>query len=229
MAPLITCVVAVYNGDPYLADALDSILAQSYRPIDVLAVDDGSTDGTPDVLARYQGVRVLRQPNAGPAAARNRALEHARGEFVAFLDADDLWHPDKLAIQMARFDARPELGMSVTMVQNFWAPELREEEARFRDHRLARPAAGYSTVALLARRTVFDTVGPFDTSWQHVHDTEWFVRAGDAGIVVELVPDVLVSRRLHARSRSRLGAAASRDEYLRLMQRRVKRTASRSG
>jgi glycosyltransferase involved in cell wall biosynthesis len=222
--PLITCIVAVFNGESYLAEALDSMLAQTHPSLDVLVVDDGSTDGTPAVIDRYgDAVRRMWKPNGGPASARNLALRHLRGEFVAFLDADDLWHPEKLARQMARFEARPELEMSLTLVQNFWVPELEDEAERFRDHRLAKPASGYSTVALLARRTVFDRVGRFNEEWRHVHDTEWFLRASDTGVVVELLPEVLVSRRLHPHSRSRLGGAVSREEYLRLVKDRVSR------
>ena len=101
-APLISCVVPVFNGERYLGEALDSILAQTYRPLELLVVDDGSTDGAAALVTRYRDqTRPLFQPNAGQAAARNLGLSVARGEFVAFLDADDLWHPEKLARQMA--------------------------------------------------------------------------------------------------------------------------------
>ena len=217
-SPLVSCIVPVFNGEAYLDEALRSILAQTYRPLEVLAVDDGSTDGTAALIARYgDEVRSFRQPNAGPAAARNRGLGEARGDLVAFLDADDLWHPEKLARQVARFRARPELDLSVTCIQNFWVLELREEAERLRGHRLAEPAPGYVAPTMLARRGLFRTVGLFDESWRHVHDTEWFVRAGDHGVVTELLKDVLVYRRLHPNSRSRRLAAASRDEYLRLV------------
>jgi glycosyltransferase involved in cell wall biosynthesis len=226
-SPLVSCIVAVFNGERYLAEALRSILAQTYRPLEVLVVDDGSTDGTPAVIDGFgDQVRMLRQPNAGPAAARNRGLAAARGGLVAFLDADDLWHPDKLTRQMARFGARPELDVSLTHIQNFWVPELREEEERCRGHRVAQPAPGYLTAAMVARRRVFERVGRFEESWHHVHDTEWFARARELNAVLEMLPQVLVYRRLHADNRSRRLARASRDEYLQLMRARV---ASRRG
>lgn len=131
--PLISCIVPVFNGERYLWEALESIFAQTYRPIEVLVVDDGSTDGTGAVAASYGSrLRYLWQPNAGPAAARNRGLEAARGEFVAFLDADDLWHPEKLARQMARFAARPGLDGSVAHVQMQWEAEVACEGERCR-------------------------------------------------------------------------------------------------
>ena len=95
---MISCIVPVYNGERYLAETLQSILGQRVGPLEVIVVDDGSTDGTAGVARRFgSAIRVLHQTNAGPAAARNLGLSEARGDFVAFLDADDLWKPDKLA------------------------------------------------------------------------------------------------------------------------------------
>src|SRR5688572_23408840 len=102
--PLITCIIAVYNGERYLGEALDSILGQTYQPLRVVVADDGSTDKTAEVAAHY-GARIiyLHQSNQGYAASKNLGLNAAQGDFVAFLDADDLWHPEKLERQMARF------------------------------------------------------------------------------------------------------------------------------
>src|SRR5262249_24441491 len=157
-----------------------------------------------------------RQPNAGPAAARNRGLAEARADLVAFLDADDLWHPDKLVRQAARFESRPELEVCLTRIQHFWSPEMRAEEERCRGLRLSRPAPGYLTAALRARGSVFARIGHLEESWRHVHDTEWFTRLRDQDVVLEMLPEALVYRRLHPENRSRLLADASRDEYLRL-------------
>lgn len=197
--PLISCIVPVYNGERYLSEALDSILGQTYRPLEIVVVDDGSTDETAAVVARYgERVRYLRQPNAGAPAARNRGLSATRAQFVAFLDADDRWHPKKLAWQMARFRARPELDLSVTGGQNFWMPEVVEQDERSRDPRHTEPWPGYlSTVTLLARRRAFDVVGPFNTALRLWDDREWFIRAVEAGMVKELLEQVLVYRRLH--------------------------------
>jgi glycosyltransferase involved in cell wall biosynthesis len=232
--PLISGIVPAFNGERYLRETLDSMLAQTHRPLEIIVVDDGSTDGTPDVAASYgDKVRYLRQDNAGPATARNRGLNAARGEFVAFLDADDLWHPEKSARQMAHFAARPELGLCITHVQNFWIPELAAEAERYRDHPLSRPVPGYLTQTLLARRSVFETVGQFDPGLHHAEKTDWFLRALGQGAVLELLPDVLVYRRLHETNVSRSLGAASRDEYLRLLKasldrRRLNEAAPRS-
>lgn len=214
----ISCIVPVFNGQRYLGETLDSILAQTYRPFDVIVADDGSTDGTAAIVARYgDQVRYLLQPNSGPAAARNLGLSAARGEFAAFLAADDLWHPEKLVRQMARFQARPELDLCVTHIQNFWVPELAEEAKRFRDHRLAKPMPGYTCVTLLARRILYETVGQFDSTLQHGSDLDWFLRAVEHGATMELLPDVLVYRRLHQSNRSRRLASNSRDAFLQIL------------
>jgi glycosyltransferase involved in cell wall biosynthesis len=215
---LISCIVPVFNGERYLRETLDSMLAQTYQPIEIIVVDDGSTDGTAHVLASY-GNRVcsLRQDNAGTAAARNMGLNAMQGEFVAFQDADDLWHPEKLSRQMARFDARPELDLCVTHVQNFWVPELAEEAERYRNHRLSQAVPGYLAQTLLARRSVFETIGQFNPSLRHAEKTDWFSRALERGAVLEVLPEVLVYRRLHQTNVSRTQGSASRDEYLKLV------------
>ena len=233
-APLISCIVPVFNGERYLREALDSILAQTYRPLEVVVVDDGSTDGTAAVVASYgEQIRYLSQPNAGPAAARNLGLQAAIGEFIAFLDADDLWHPEKLARQMARFAARPKLALCVTHARNFWIPELSEEAARYRGHpRLAEALPGYLTSTLLARRTLFDTPGQFNAALRLGEDTDWFLRAAERGVVMELVSEVLVYRRLHQTTLSwRLVSVNSheRDDLVQVLKASLDRRRRQSG
>src|SRR5215471_2204625 len=120
-ADLISCIIPAYNAERYLREAIDSVLAQTYRPIEVLVVDDGSTDQTGEIVESY-GARVhyLRQTNAGPAAARNCGFIEARGDFVAFCDADDVWHTEKLERQWMHLHQRGELGYCVTHCKNFW-------------------------------------------------------------------------------------------------------------
>jgi glycosyltransferase involved in cell wall biosynthesis len=172
-------------------------------------------------------LRSLRQANTGPAAARNHGVREARGEFIAFIDADDLWHPEKLARQMARFDARPELEVCVTRACNFWIPELREEEARLRGHRITRPMPAYLSSTLLVRRKVFDTVGEFDAKLCFGDSLDWFLRAAERGVVIEEIPDVLYERRIHRNNRSRRMASASRNEFLRLVKTHLDRQRGR--
>lgn len=160
--------------------------------------DDGSTDGTAAVAARSgAAIRYLLQSNSGAAAARNLGLTAARGEYVAFLDADDLWHPDKLARQLKSFQDRPEIDLCLTHLQNFWIPELESERQRFRGHRLTEVLPGYITGTLMARRDFFERIGGFDPTFRLGDGTDWFLRAAEYGAKIELLPDVLLYRRIH--------------------------------
>lgn len=223
-APLVSCIVPVFNGERFLGEALDSILGQTYRPLELIAVDDGSTDGTPEVLAGYADrLKCIRQENAGGAKARNRGLDEARGDFVAFLDADDLWHPDKLTLQLARLNNRPDLDVCLTHIQNFWMPELAREEEAYRNHRRGQALPGYSPVTMLARRSVFERVGRFDERLMQGSSLDWFLRAFELGTVVEVLPDVLVYRRLHSSNLSRVRHSNSIDEHLQVVRALVRR------
>jgi glycosyltransferase involved in cell wall biosynthesis len=216
--PLISCIIPVYNGEHYLREAIDSILAQLYRPLEIIVADDGSTDGTHAVIATYSNqVRYLSQPNRGPAAARNLGLRAALGDFVAFLDADDLWHSEKLARQMAQLQKRPEVDLCFAGYRNFWMPDLAEEEGRFRDHPLSRPQGGWCIGTLLARRAAFEKFGHFD---EHAHEFEnmiWFLSAAGEGAVIELLPDVLMDRRLHPNNITRTKKAEIANSFFNLL------------
>ncbi len=198
MRASISCIVPVYNGARFLAEALDSILAQTLPPSEIIVVDDGSTDATAEVANAYtQHVTYHRQANAGPASARNRGIGLATGDFMSFLDADDLWHADKLERQMLALESKPAAGICITYLQNFWAEELAHERDRMRDHAFAKPMPGYVCQCLLARRSVFDAVGRFDEAKRLGEDQDWYLRAERAGIEREIVPEALVYRRIH--------------------------------
>src|SRR5262245_10450327 len=158
----ISVVIAVYNGEAMIGDAVASVLAQTLPPAEVIVVDDGSSDGTPAVVDRIAAgeprVRRLRQdPNQGQAAALNRGVAEARGAYLAFLDADDVWRPDKLARQAALLDARPELEVvyGLTMQRRIHpAPRPGAEAPTAASDVPAVPA--YLPGAMLIRRAAFD-------------------------------------------------------------------------
>jgi glycosyltransferase involved in cell wall biosynthesis len=216
--PLVSCIVPTYNGEAFLAEALDSILEQTFQSFEIIVADDGSSDATLAVAARSAPrVRIVAQRNSGPAAARNLGLRVASAPFVAFLDQDDRWHRGKLARQMSRFDARPELDLSVAHVRRFWTADLRAQEERWRGHRAANALPGYITGTFLARRRAFDMVGPFDHAVRFADSMEWFLRARAQGIVSELLPDVLLWHRMHGDNLSQAEADSSRAEFLRVI------------
>lgn len=223
--PLVSCIVPVWNGERYVVEALESVLRQTYRPLEVVVVDDGSTDGTREVIAAFGArVRCVDQPHAGLAAARNRGLDAARGELIAFLDADDLWLPEKIARQVERLGTRIEADVSVTHIQNFWAEGHGEP-----DHHLAgsslEPMPGYCSPAMLARREVFSRVGPYDPELSTAACRDWFIRARECRVVFDVLAEVLVRRRLHSANMSRLPRKL--DDYPRLVKRHLDRRRGR--
>ncbi|HEU4391938.1 MAG TPA: glycosyltransferase family A protein, partial [Blastocatellia bacterium] len=111
--PQVTVVIPAYNAAKYLIESVDSVLAQSFRDFEVIVVDDGSTDETPEILKSYRSeIRCIRTDNRGPSSARNLAIRESRGELIAFQDADDVWHPEKLSRQVALLEEHPELGVA---------------------------------------------------------------------------------------------------------------------
>jgi glycosyltransferase involved in cell wall biosynthesis len=223
----VTCVLPVHNGARFLAEALDSVLDQEGVPgLGVVVVDDGSTDSTPEILEGYAGrIRVIRQDNAGVAAARNRGLAEVSTEFVAFQDADDVWLPGKLRKQLDCFEENPALDLCVGLVQNFWMDEVAHERALFEGTEFAAPVAAYGPPLLVARASAFERVGLFDPDLEVGEDNDWFLRAREAGLVEHVVPELLLRRRRHRGSLTR-SDPASRDALLRNMKASLDRRRS---
>jgi len=222
---VVSCIVPVFNCERFLGAALESVLAQTHDAIEVIVVDDGSTDGSAAV-ARSCGsaVRYVYQANAGHAAARNRGLELARGGFAAFLDADDLWQREKLERQLRRFSERPELDLCFTWLRNFVDGASPESSSGNLED-----VPGYSAVTLLARRSIFERIGAFDTSLRHGNDRDWLLRAAEEGATIEMLPEVLVYRRLHGENQSLRMSDSSRAEYLRIVKASLERRRACAG
>ncbi len=195
---LVSVVIPVFNGERFLDATLASVFAQDYRPIEVIVVDDGSTDGTRAVLERWPEVIAIHQENAGCGAARNAGIARARGELIALQDADDLWVPDKLTRQIAHLEAHPEHGIVAALVQSFLEPGC-ERPTWLTERQLAEPRPG-GIGNLVIRREVMARLGPLDAAIDT--DADLSIRAHELGIGVGFVDAVLLHRRVHANNLS---------------------------
>jgi glycosyltransferase involved in cell wall biosynthesis len=182
--PRVSVIIPVYNGAKHLDDSISSVLNQHYENWECIIVDDGSTDGSASVIQKYKPVIYLHQENTGVAAARNLGIEKSSGEYLAFLDADDIWDPGKLALQIRYMEANRDIGYSFTKHSLFLDEGMKEYPSWVRTHRREQEMTAYIPSALVARRFVFETVGNFDINYQIGEDSDWFMRARDAGALI---------------------------------------------
>ncbi len=221
---LVSVIIPVYNGAQFLAEAIESVRAQTIRPLEIIVVDDGSEDDSAAVARGFAGARCLRQPHEGAAAARNRGAADARGEFLAFLDADDLWTPDKLQRQMALMKERPELDVVFGGVEQFRDPGL-DDKTRFKNMDVG--MKGMHVGAMLIRRAAFNRVGPFRTRFSAGEFIDWWARAMENGLQSAAPPEKVLGRRLHANNLMRREQDAAGD-YLRILRASLRRRRGES-
>jgi glycosyltransferase involved in cell wall biosynthesis len=222
--PLISTVIPVCNGERFLTEAVESAFRQTPAPFELIVVDDGSTDGTAGVCRSLgERVRYVSQENAGPSTARNRGLEMARGDFIAFLDADDLWPAEKFEIQLARFRSEPSLDVVFGYSRPF--ADLRDGVAgrRFDDE----PRFMYQLGSGLFRRKAFERAGVFDPALRFSEDVDWFLRAREAGVPMVVLQEVTVLYRQHGGNMTR--GRSTRDlGFVRVLQRSLERRRERN-
>jgi glycosyltransferase involved in cell wall biosynthesis len=189
-------ILIVRNGERFIAEALDSVRAQTLAPAEVLVIDGHSVDGTVAIARRYDGVTVIAQSGTGIANAYNDGIARSRSGLLAFVSHDDRWMPDKLERQVAAMTAQRDVLLSFTHVQHVLA-EGASPPPGFRPGLLERPVPGFIMETLMARRDVFDRVGLFDPSFAVGEDTDWFARARDARVPTVVLPETLVVKRVH--------------------------------
>ena len=194
--PKLSVVIPVHNGSPFLADAVASILAQECGSPEIIVVDDGSVDAIEEAVADLPvAVRLLRQANAGPAAARNRGIRDASGEVIGFLDVDDLWPRGKLRAALAAFAADPTLDVVTGPAQ------LVSAEGDYVDS--AEGSFPHYIGAALFRRSTFARIGAFDERLRFAEDTDWFARAGDDAVNIARLNRIMLLVRRHRSNMTR--------------------------
>ncbi|WP_332811705.1 glycosyltransferase family 2 protein [Sphingomonas sp.] len=208
----ISLIIPCYNAELYISEAVASALSQSRAPDEIIVIDDGSTDASATIVEamRVPQLRLVRRAHQGDPAGRNFALEIARGGLIAFLDADDLWPADSLALRLEALNAHPEKDYCYGAVDQFPSPDL-DPSRRIAD---APPVTGRMLGASLFRRSVFDRLGGFDPSINFGYVMEWLARAQQAGIAGIGIDRLVLRRRIH-NSNSVYDEAALRAHYLR--------------
>jgi glycosyltransferase involved in cell wall biosynthesis len=196
----VTVVIPVYDGERFLAEAIDSTLAQDHDDLELIVVDDGSTDRSAEIAESYERVRCIRQRNAGPAAARNTAIVQSTGDLVTFLDADDAMMPGRLTRQVEYLRDHTEAGAVAGRQEIVLEPGATEpwwalEPSPWVKH--VPIAEMMYTLSMMVRRPVFDEVGLFDPEFRLAEDLDWLFRLIESGIELAVLEDVLIKRRVH--------------------------------
>jgi glycosyltransferase involved in cell wall biosynthesis len=199
--PLISVIVTVSDGERHVSSALHSIIRQNYYPFEIIVIDGQSVDDTAAIAKSFRSVRYIYQTGSGLANGRNTGLEAAQGKFIAFLDSDDLWMPDKLHVQIDYLLRNPEIQYVNAWVQLFVDPGY-SLRARYTKKFLEKVHIGRTPGTLVARKSAFDLVGQFSPDFSIACDAEWFVRANACGIPMFIIPKVMLCKRIHNKNLS---------------------------
>lgn len=218
MSPKISSIISVYNGENYLAEAIQSALDQDYPHTEIIVVNDGSTDNTSRIIDSF-GSRVIGiyQENQGLGAARNAGVSKASGDYLAFLDHDDLWAPHKLSCQLQLIQSSALDPLVFSMAKQFVCDRLSstdKEKLKLTQEILP----GYSGSALLISQYRFKQVGNFLEEKQVGEFIEWYSRALDKKIPVVMAEEILLYRRIHLHNMGRERSIYSRTGYLKVLQ-----------
>ena len=227
MGPLVTVVIPVFNGEKFLREAVQSVLTQKYSPLEIIIVDDGSTDGTATVARSLpETVRYLHQTNKGPAAARNRGIEHAQGSLIAFADADDLWPSDKLELQLPYLIRDPAIEIVMGRIQQVLLSG--SVNGQTQGDEFGDPAFSVNLGGAVIRKSVFERVGSFDETMRYSEDVDWFMRAREGGAAIITIDAVSLFYRQHDQNMTR-GKSTSELNVLKALKRSLDRRRDSSG
>jgi glycosyltransferase involved in cell wall biosynthesis len=206
--PGVSVALGTYNGERFLQEQLDSLAGQRVRPVELVACDDDSSDETMEILERFAEnapfpVRIFRnESNVGFTANLIGAAERCQGPLIAFCDQDDVWHHEKLARQVAYLDAHPDIGAVMTRQEPFFEDDILAPPSWLKRDKVYGDLGGVLQLSALIRREAFALVGGFAESRGGADDLDWFLRARRKEIGIEMLPDILVRRRIHARNAS---------------------------
>lgn len=193
-APLVSVVVASYNGERFVGEALESVFVQDFRSFEVVFVDDGSTDGTGEIAQSFP-VRYVHQTNRGLSAARNSGVASARAALITFLDDDDVFPPGRLRLQARYLLEHPQTGC--VLGRQEWILEEGQEPPPMKRDPIFGDVGGIPMASMMVRRSVLDDLGGFDTSFDYAEDRDLLVRLREGGADIVVLQDIVLYRRLH--------------------------------
>ncbi|MEA3446547.1 MAG: glycosyltransferase family A protein [Bacteroidota bacterium] len=192
---VISVIIPVFNGGRFLSEAIDSVLAQNYDALEIIIIDDGSTDNSKEVALGYGNkIKYLYQENGGPAKARNFGLSIATGDFITFIDADDVWAKDKISRQLALFGKNEELGIVIGLA---WKTGFSVKEELDKPGLTPKGTFHLLLGSSLIKKSVFDRIGLLDEDLFLGDDTDWFNRAKENRIAIAIHRDVVQYYRIH--------------------------------
>jgi glycosyltransferase involved in cell wall biosynthesis len=220
----ISIIIPAYNAERFLKDALDSVSQQKCdEAIEIIVVDDGSMDGTADIATNYESVVYLKQEHLGVSQARNAGMLRCRGDFIAYLDADDLYVENKLALQMEVLRNNSEVHAVFGHISEFVTPG----ESLDHHRKPVSDAPCFIAGTILMRRSFAEMVGPFDTSLRFGEFIDWYSRARAKGLRDVMLPEVVLKRRMHANNTT-LTAPPSAKDYARALKAHLVRSRETS-
>lgn len=231
----VACIIPAYNTEAFLIQAVESLQQQTCPLLEIIVVDDGSTDGTAALARRLAcqdpRIHLVQQANSGSTAARNRGVQQSHSQLLTFLDADDLWLPDRLEQGLRAFEEDSQLDYAVGCARAFfdWHPDT-PEEVRVRsqsDPRNQGDHPAFIGAGLMATRRAWDRVGPFDPERCHASGMDWFLRARALGLRESVVPLAVYLRRIHGQNVSLQSAANSQREFARALRDHIQRSRPR--
>jgi glycosyltransferase involved in cell wall biosynthesis len=200
-SPTVSVIIAVKNAARYLSQCLDSVAAQTFNCYETLVIDGRSTDDTEAIARSYDKVSFFQQSGTGFANAWNCGLRQARGEFMTFIDSDDVWVPHKLACQIELLRGDPRLDAAIGKVRFVLEPGERPPRG-FQAKVLGQNYVGHVPGVLMARRRLFERLGEWNEGFVVTNDVDWFAKLKDSGLPVGVVDDVLLHKRVHSRNLS---------------------------
>ena len=219
---MISVLIPAYNAEKYISEAIESVLNQTYKNLEIIVVDDGSADKTRRVVESFGNkVKYHYQNNSGPGTARNVCINLSKGEYLAFLDADDIWTKNKLELQMAEFQSQSTLeaifGMVRQVHQKVWTEKIRETNIP-RDELMK----GFIQSAMLIKRESFLRIGMFPEDTKVGEFVDWLLRAKELNLQMKLLPELFLFRRIHQtnlgiRKRSEI------NEYVKIVKKSIDR------